>query len=32
VNAGAARINSQYRICFVWAAPDADDVEIVDDH
>jgi proteic killer suppression protein len=26
------RINSQYRICFVWAAPDADDVEIVDYH
>ena len=29
------RINSQYRICFVWVAPDADDaddVEIVDYH
>ena len=26
------RINDQYRICFVWTAPDADDVEIVDYH
>lgn len=26
------RINDQYRICFVWRAPDAHDVEIVDYH
>jgi proteic killer suppression protein len=26
------RINSQYRICFVWREPDAFEVEIVDYH
>ncbi len=26
------RINDQWRICFVWRATDAFDVEIVDDH
>jgi proteic killer suppression protein len=26
------RINDQWRICFVWRAPDAFDVEIVDYH
>ena len=26
------RINDQWRICFVWQAPDAYDVEIVDYH
>jgi proteic killer suppression protein len=26
------RINDQWRICFVWRAPDAGDVEIVDYH
>lgn len=26
------RINDQYRICFVWAAGEASDVEIVDYH
>ena len=26
------RINDQWRICFVWKAPDAEDVEIVDYH
>jgi proteic killer suppression protein len=26
------RINDQYRVCFRWSAPDADDVEIVDYH
>jgi toxin HigB-1 len=28
----AIRINDQYRVCFRWQAPDADDVEIVDYH
>ncbi len=26
------RINDQWRICFVWSAPNAHDVEIVDYH
>ena len=26
------RINSQWRVCFVWRAGDAEDVEIVDYH
>ena len=26
------RINNQYRICFVWAETEPDDVEIVDYH
>ena len=26
------RINDQWRVCFRWAAGDAHDVEIVDDH
>jgi proteic killer suppression protein len=26
------RVNDQYRICFVWGAGDAYDVEIVDYH
>ena len=26
------RINDQYRVCFVWRASDAYDVEIVDYH
>ena len=26
------RINDQFRIVFVWSAPDAEDVEIVDYH
>jgi toxin HigB-1 len=26
------RINDQYGICFVWAAGDADEVEIADYH
>ncbi len=28
----AIRVNDQYRICFVWHANDAHDVEIVDYH
>jgi proteic killer suppression protein len=28
----AIRINDQYRICFLWRSPDADDVEITDYH
>ncbi|HSZ58382.1 MAG TPA: type II toxin-antitoxin system RelE/ParE family toxin [Tepidisphaeraceae bacterium] len=28
----AIRINDQYRVCFVWQAGDADDVEITDYH
>ena len=26
------RINRQWRVCFVWTADGAEDVEIVDDH
>ncbi len=26
------RINDQWRICFIWSAPNAHDVEIVDYH
>ena len=26
------RINDQWRICFIWEEPDANDVEIVDYH
>ena len=28
----AIRVNDQYRVCFVWRAGDAHDVEIVDYH
>lgn len=28
----AVRINDRYRICFLWSAGDAEDVEIVDYH
>jgi len=28
----AIRINDQYRICFVWSAGDAEQVEITDYH
>lgn len=28
----AIRINDQYRVCFIWLSPDADDVEITDYH
>ena len=28
----AIRINDQFRICFVWSAGDADEVEITDYH
>jgi len=28
----AIRINDQYRLCFRWSSPDANDVEIVDYH
>ncbi len=28
----AIRINDQYRICFVWAAGDAEEVEVTDYH
>jgi proteic killer suppression protein len=28
----AIRINDQYRVCFVWAGSDADNVEIADYH
>ena len=28
----AIRINDQYRVCFVWAAGDAEDVQISDYH
>jgi len=31
-NQYSIRINDQWRICFIWKAPDAVDVEIVDYH